>query len=441
MGWTQRRIVFLVVVGLLTTLLVAYTREVMLPFILAAIIAYVLTPLVALFERIRVPRAVAILLVYALVFAALYCSIAAMAPRLYAESSKLVREAPTIAAQLADKWGPRFEGWVDGLRKSVGKGTLQSESDDQKESASVEIRESPDGGYLIDIGRGLDIVQLAPDHWQVGPAEGAGEIGGDGVVADGVDRFITYVEQNTLQVVKLGQQVIAIVSRGIFLLFMTLMVAGYLMYTRERVVGFFKSLVPESTGPRFDTLLWRVDRGLAGVVRGQLVICLVNGLLSAFGFWLFDLKYWPVLAIVAALMSLVPIFGSILSTIPVVVVGLTQDFWTAFWVLIWVLGIHQIEANFLNPKIIGDSARIHPVLVVFSLIVGEHFFGLWGALFAVPTLSVAQSLFNHFRFEVVASAQERDRLSVSDRPPGDREVAAEAVVSTAAGASDTPGEE
>ena len=67
--------------------------------------------------------------------------------------------------------------------------------------------------------------------------------------------------------------------------------------------------------------------------------------------------------------------------------------------LLWIIGVHQIEANLLNPKIIGVAAKIHPVLVVMSLIIGEHFFGLWGALLGVPALSIVQSVFNHFRFE------------------------------------------
>ena len=65
--------------------------------------------------------------------------------------------------------------------------------------------------------------------------------------------------------------------------------------------------------------------------------------------------------------------------------------------LAWIVGIHQLEANFLNPKIIGDAAKIHPVLVVFSLVVGEHLFKLPGALLAVPCLSIAQTLFLHFK--------------------------------------------
>jgi predicted PurR-regulated permease PerM len=73
-------------------------------------------------------------------------------------------------------------------------------------------------------------------------------------------------------------------------------------------------------------------------------------------------------------------------------------------VLLWIIGIHQIEANLLNPKIIGVAAKIHPVLVVLALIIGEHFFGLWGALLGVPALSIAQSIFQHFRFESMPDA-------------------------------------
>src|SRR5262249_27216869 len=87
----------------------------------------------------------------------------------------------------------------------------------------------------------------------------------------------------------------------------------------------------------------------------------------------------------------------ILSSIPIVAIALTQSLGTALEVLAWIVGIHQIEANLLNPKIIGDQAHIHPVLVIFSLLVGEHFFGIAVALLAVPVLSIAQSLFQHFR--------------------------------------------
>ena len=153
-------------------------------------------------------------------------------------------------------------------------------------------------------------------------------------------------------------------------------------------------------------------------MRGQLIICLVNGVLSAIGFAIVGLKYWPVLALVATVLSLIPIFGSIISSIPAVALGLTQSIGTAVFVLVWIIGIHQLEANFLNPKIMGDAAKIHPVLVVFSLLVGEHFFHTMGALLAVPCMSIAQSVFTHVRARIQAMNPEMAHEPVgSIRPP------------------------
>jgi len=144
------------------------------------------------------------------------------------------------------------------------------------------------------------------------------------------------------------------------------------------------------------------DRGLSGVIRGQLVICLVNGVLTFVGLLIFDVKYALLLSVVAGVMSLIPIFGSILSTIPIVALALVStdhgvDVFKGVAAFLWILGIHFVEANFLNPHILGNAAKMHPVLVVFALIAGEHTFGLVGALFAVPVASVIQTLFVYFR--------------------------------------------
>jgi predicted PurR-regulated permease PerM len=138
-----------------------------------------------------------------------------------------------------------------------------------------------------------------------------------------------------------------------------------------------------------------VDRGLSGVVRGQLLICVINGGLTAVGYAGVGLKYWPVMALLACVLSLIPIFGSIVSSVPAVAIGLTQGLGTATFVLFWILMVHQLEANVLNPKIMGDHTKIHPVLIMFSLLVGEHFFQVLGALLAVPVLSILQTVFLH----------------------------------------------
>jgi predicted PurR-regulated permease PerM len=400
-GWTRSRIVFLAVSGAALVALLVWTSEVLLPFILALITAYVLTPAVALCERLKAPRAVSIIVVYTVTLGSLYMGVAAIAPRLWAETENLARETPAMLRKLAAQWGPMVERRARMALNQVG----EPPPEPVESAPAFNFVKEADGSTSIRVGAGVDLAQEGPKLWRIKTVHHRPESFSIAALAsEAITDAAQYIRRNALELLRIGQLVIAKISRGIFLLFMTLMVAAYLMLTREDIVEFFASLPPSRSRLSFDRLLFRIDRGLSGVVRGQLIIMAVNGVLSAIGYWLFGLKYWPILALVSGLMSIIPIFGSILSSIPVVMVGLTQNFWTALWVLLWIIGIHQIEANILNPKIIGVAAKIHPVLVIFSLLVGEHFYGLWGALFAVPTLSITQSVFNHFRFESLPDA-------------------------------------
>jgi predicted PurR-regulated permease PerM len=125
--------------------------------------------------------------------------------------------------------------------------------------------------------------------------------------------------------------------------------------------------------------------------------------LTFIGLWVLDIKYSFLLALLAGMFSLIPIFGTIISSIPIVLIAMVGSsdtglaFGPALAVLGWIVVIHLIEANFLNPKIIGDSAHIHPVIVIFALLAGEHVYGLTGALLAVPCASIVQAMFLHVR--------------------------------------------
>jgi predicted PurR-regulated permease PerM len=393
----RARIVFLSIWGAVTVIVLLAAREILLPFILALVVAYVLAPAVSWVEERKVPRWAAVILVYVVTIGGTYASIAAIAPRLGTEMRGLLRELPAIAATIRDEQVPAIRKWLSELT-----GVAQPAPAEPAPQATGGLRVLPqkDGSYEIVLGTGVEVKQVAEGRYRIEqvPAPDATPFEPGRFMSDAVSKSIVYVQRNTMDVIRLGRSIIAAVSRAIFVFFMTLMLGAYIMITRERIMGFFRSLVFPDARRSFDLLLARVDRGLAGVVRGQLLICLVNGVLSAIGFWLFGLKYWPILAIVAMVMSVVPIFGSILSSIPIVAVALTQSLATALEVLAWIVGIHQLEANLLNPKIIGDQAKIHPVLVIFSLLVGEHFFALPGALLAVPVLSIAQSFFLHFRY-------------------------------------------
>jgi predicted PurR-regulated permease PerM len=394
--WIRRG--FLLGSGVAFLAVVVLAHEVLLPFVLALVVAYVLWPLVAWMQRrLRVKRAAAILLSYALVLGSAALFIRLAAPRVGAELGGLRRELPAIGLKIQGEWSAARER----LRES-GLAQPPPAPPAEKETSALVLHPRRDGSYAVDVGQGFLITPTRGGAYSIEPVHEAQNEGFDPnrILAEAVGKSFAYAEKNALELAKIGRDIIAGASRIVFLFGITLMLAAYLMLTRERIFAFFESLVRPPSRKSWDTLLWRIDRGLSGVVRGQLIICLVNGALSAIGFAIVGLKYWPVLALVCAIFSLIPIFGSIASSIPAVALGLTQGVPTALFVLAWIIGIHQLEANFLNPKIMGDAAKIHPVLVVFALLVGEHFFHTTGALLAVPCMSIAQSLFIHFRWVV-----------------------------------------
>jgi len=398
----SRRGVFLLVAGLVTATIIVLAHAVMLPFVLALVVAYVLLPLVSWVEAKRVPRGLSIVLVYIVVLGLIGTFVRFTAPRVAYELGALRREMPVLAGTVRSEWVPYIQGRLRAMGLAETRpAPLDRDGDGHEDPPAIVGRQRPDGSYAIELQGPLAIRPAKGGGYLIEPKrEEGGSFDLDKAVADFASRSVAYVRDNAVEVVKLGRAILAGVSRFFFVFGLTLMLAAYTMLTRERIFGFFESLVPPDGRVSWRAFLVRVDRGLSGVVRGQLVICLVNGVLSAVGFALVGLKYWPVLALVATLFSLIPIFGSIVSSVPAVLFGLTQSLGTAAFVLVWIIGIHQLEANLLNPKIMGDSAKIHPVLVVFSLLVGEHFFGVVGALLAVPVMSIAQSLFLHLRERV-----------------------------------------
>jgi predicted PurR-regulated permease PerM len=390
-----RRPLFLWASATIVVAVMVAAREVMLPFVLAVVIAYVLTPLVAGLERRSVSRGLAVISVYAIVLGLLGGFGWAVSPRIAFEFRNLRQGLPTLADQARDRWVPAI---TDRMR-AVGLAPAAPPVPDTPEPVATSAfiaRPQADGSIAIDVGSGVNVAALK-GGWVLEPARSKKEtpFDPDRIIADAVGRTFAYAQQNSLEVARAVRDLVAGVSRAIFVFFITLMLSAYLILTRDRISSFFRSLVQSGRRESFDALLRRVDSGLSGVVRGQLVICCINGGLSAVGFAIVGLKYWPVMALVSALFSLVPIFGSIASAVPAIVVGLTQGIGTAAFVFAWIVGIHQLEANVLNPKIMGDAAKIHPVLVIFSLLVGEHFFHVPGALLAVPAMSIAQSLFLH----------------------------------------------
>jgi predicted PurR-regulated permease PerM len=223
-------------------------------------------------------------------------------------------------------------------------------------------------------------------------------------VRGNLESIAEQIRTNAGHVFTLGQTMVASVFRTVFGVFLVLMLTAFMSLDRPRIAGFARSMVAAEHQKGFDEIVGGIADSLGGVVRGQLLICLTNGILTFIGLVTLEVKFPFVLALVAMTFSLVPIFGSILSTVPIVAIALAESPPKAVFVLLWIIGIHLIEANLLNPKIMGDASKIHPLIVVFVLMVGERTAGLIGALFAVPIASVVVTMFKFLHRRALASS-------------------------------------
>jgi putative heme transporter len=375
-----QRLLILAGLWLFIALVLVTFRSVLLPFVVAALIAYLVQPLVARITRVRVrgraiPRWVAILLIYALFFLGVYVFFVALLPQLYRELARISRDAVAFANSLTpervEAIAQRAEGWL------LSRGIPVALSERALEGASSAPYAGP-----AKLNLALDLEQL---------------------IRDAANRVSTYAGENLKGILDMSRRIVTGVLVGVFTLFFMLMVAAFFSIDALPIRRYALTLIPPEYAADARLLAARIDRGLSGVVRGQATICVVNGILTGVGMLIFGVKFVFLLSTVATLLSLIPIFGTILSSVPIVLIALSDGVEKGFAILLWIIGIHALEAYVLNPKIMGSAAHVHPVLVAFALIAGEHFYGLVGALLAVPLTAILVACFDYLRLKAQPS--------------------------------------
>ncbi|MDH4224133.1 MAG: AI-2E family transporter [Deltaproteobacteria bacterium] len=379
------------------------------PFILAPFLAYLLNPLVEKLVAIRakgkhLSRGGAILVIYLVFFMVIGFGGRYVIPRLVLESKNLVREIPSIWVKLQDNWiQPVSQGYEEWVTQFDSDGNPEEKGPQPGKPVGKEgkqpIQFPPDSiGYVVENytftvrrqeNNRFEVIPRRKFTAQLNPGE-------DRPLGGALFQVRSTIEDNLLDILLVAQKQAAVVVHWVFQLFLVMMVAAFLMLNPERIHLFLKSLLPAPYRPQYHKWVELLDGGLNGVVRGQITIALINGGLTGLGLFILDFPYVLILTLTATVFSFIPIFGVLISSVPIVLVGLTMSVSTALLAVAWIGVIHFLEGNFLNPKILGESARIHPALIVFSLVVGQAVAGVMGALLAVPIFSLIQSSFMFF---------------------------------------------
>jgi predicted PurR-regulated permease PerM len=345
-------------------------RSVILPFIIACLLAYVFHPIVRFLGKVSIkshpmPRWISVGLIYAFFASLIFLFSCFFLPQFYTEMVRLAKDLTNFINAIDDNAIRQFGQAIEEFFRAY--------------NLPVEIvAPAFHGEKLHNIPHrpnwiSIDLIQISHEL---------------------VNDLLFYLKSEIKHILNRASSIFYQITEFIFKLLLILMITGFLLVDLDRIKRFVFSLVPVADQDRFQSFLERLDQRLSGVVRGQLTICLINAILTLIGLLIFHIKFAFILATLAGIFSLVPIFGSIVSTIPIVLVALTSSPLTGLFALIWIIGIHVLEANFLNPKIMGGSANIHPVLILLSLLVGEHYYGIIGALLAVPIMSIIITVFS-----------------------------------------------
>jgi predicted PurR-regulated permease PerM len=222
-------------------------------------------------------------------------------------------------------------------------------------------------------------------------------------------------------VVALSRALLTGTFKTLFFFILLFMLTAFMSMDGPRMVRFVESLVPVSWRGDLRRLLNGIDAGLSGVVRGQLTIMIVNGILTFMGLLILRIPFAFALSALATLLYVVPFFGTILSSVPIVLLALTAGgLAKGLLALAWILVIHALESYVLNPKIMGDATRIHPVLIVLALVIGERTAGIVGALLAVPVASVFVAIFRFLHRKLAElDARVAAVTAAAEEPPPD----------------------
>jgi predicted PurR-regulated permease PerM len=307
-------------------------------FMVAAVIALILNPAVALLERSRLPRGLAVLAVYLAFFLTL----------------------AGIAFLLANPISNQVKSFTHNLPHLV----------DEANSTIVSIQ-----GDLNKLGLHVKLAEQGKTALQTL----------QGNLSKSAGTFVSFG----------GGLLTEAVSAG-FDLILVFVLSVYMLLYGTRIGTLVRRVMPDGAGTRTDDYPTLVQHAVSRYVGGQLLFSVIMGTTAGVALYIFGVlgifpdgsRYAVVFGVFLGLMELIPYLGPFLGALPPILVALFSDPISAVWVAVLFLGIQQLEGHIVAPQIFGHTLRINPLLVIFALLIGQQLYGIVGALMALPILSV-----------------------------------------------------
>ena len=191
------------------------------------------------------------------------------------------------------------------------------------------------------------------------------------------------------------------VATGIFDVFVTIVVSVYILLQRGQIGKFFEkiaiALFDEKTCDKMERYMDSTNTIFFKFISSQLLDAVIVGTLVTIAMNIIGVKYAVLLGFMIGLFNIIPYFGAIIAvSISVIITIITGGLSQALIMAVVVIILSQIDSNIINPKIIGNSLEISPLLVIFAVTVGGAYFGVLGMFLAVPVAAVLKIIINDY---------------------------------------------
>lgn len=337
-SWFKRNFNNPQVVILISILILLFTTVIFLgkplaPFFSSVVLAYLLESVIVHLEKLKVPRIVAVTIVFMLFVALLMFFIFWGIPTLITQISQLVQQLPS---------------------------------------------------YL---STGLEFVRKLPENYPtVISVEQAGSI------TTTLTTELTQMGQGVLS--KTVASFFGVISIGIFII-LTPILVFFMLKDKKVIMNWFSRFVPKDSNLTLS--IWgEVDEQIGNYVRGKVMEIFIVGLVTYILFVLFDLQYSILLATLTGFSVLIPYIGAALVTIPIALVSFVQFGWTSdfAWIMVSYGIIQLLDGNVLVPWLFSEVNNLHPVAIIVAVLFFGGIWGFWGVFFAIPLATMVNAIIN-----------------------------------------------
>lgn len=213
----------------------------------------------------------------------------------------------------------------------------------------------------------------------------------------------------------LGINFVSSFFTNVFYFILSFLLSFYLLKDYEAIKETIYQLIPANWRSHGKALLSRVSDVVRGFIVGQVLVSLSVGVLCTLALLILGVDYALLIGLITGVLNVIPYFGPLVGAILAGLVALFKSPWLAFWAVVAMMLVQQADSLFISPNIMSYQVRLHPVLIVFSLLAGGLIWGTLGMLLSIPVAAALKAVVYYFLEEQQLFEKEKKKRKRSGK--------------------------